>query len=102
MTYEDIISKVSASTGLPKKLVDRTYRAYWKAVREHIIALPLKEDLTDEEFLALQPNINIPSLGKLHVTLDRYHGMKKYFDMHYKNYKGNKYRKDNNAENYKN
>ena len=77
MTYNEIIGKVSESTGLPKKLVDRTYRAYWKAVREHIVSLPLKEELTDEQFLSLKPNINIPSIGKLHVTLDRYRKMKK-------------------------
>ena len=99
VTYMNIISSVSAATGLPKKLIDSTYRAYWKAIREYIISLPLKEDLTDEEFMKLRPNINLPSLGKLNVTLDRYHGMKKHFEMHYKNYKGNKYKKqDNNAE----
>lgn len=99
MTYEEIISRVSAENGLAKRLVDRTYKAYWKAIREHIKSLPLKEDLTDEEFMQLRPNINLPSLGKLNVTLDRYHGMKKHFEIHYKNYKGNKYKKqDNNAE----
>jgi hypothetical protein len=98
MTYDEIISKVSADTGLTTRLVDRTYRAYWKAIREHIKSLPLKEDLTDEEFMKLRPNINLPSLGKLNVTLDRYHGMKKYFEIHYKNYKGKKYKKDNNVE----
>lgn len=58
-------------------MVDRTYKAYWKMVREHISNLPLKEDLTDMQFQKLQPNVNIPSLGKLCVTLDRYKGVKK-------------------------
>ena len=103
MTYKEIISSVSSETGLPFRLVDRTYRAYWKAIRKYIKALPLKKDLTDEEFMQLRPNINLPSLGKLNVTLDRYHGMKKHFEIHYKNYKGNKYKKqDNNAEDNKN
>ena len=93
---------VSASTGLSQKIVDRIYRAYWKAVRTHIKALPLKDNLTDEQFMSLQPNVNIPSIGKLYVTLDRYHGMKKHFEMNYKNYKGKKYKQDNNAENNKN
>ena len=78
MTYEEVIRRVSQETGLDKKLVDKTYRAYWRAVKEHITSLPLKQDLTDEEFLKLQPNVNVPSIGKLHVTLDRYHRMKKY------------------------
>ena len=98
MTYNEIIAKVSKQTGLPHKIVDRTYKAYWKAIRQHITSLPLKEDLTDEEFQNLQPNVNPPSLGKLNVTLDRYHGMKKYFEIHYKNYKGHILKKDNNAE----
>lgn len=77
MTYDEIIRKVSEENNLPKNLVDRTYRAYWKAIREHITSLPLKEDLSDEEFLKLQPNVNIASIGKLNVTLDRYKRMKK-------------------------
>lgn len=101
MSYEEIISTVAAETGLSSRLVDRTYKAYWKIIREHIKSLPLKEDLTDEQFANLQPNINLPSLGKLNVTLDRYHGMKKHFEIHYKNYKGNKYKKKDNAENNK-
>lgn len=92
MTYEEIISKVSEDLGMPKQLVDKTYRAFWKAVRLYIQSLPLKEDLTDEEFLNFRPNVNIPSIGKLYVTLKRYQGMKKHFEMHYKNYKGNKYK----------
>ncbi len=79
MTYDEIVEKVSSDTGLPKKIVDRTYRAYWKAIREHISSLPLKEDLSDDEFNGLRPNINIPSIGKLCVTLDRYKKMKKMF-----------------------
>lgn len=77
MTLDEIISKVSESVDLPSSVVNKVYRAYWKAIREHITSLPLKEDLTDEEFMKLQPNVNIPSIGKLHVTLDRYHRMKK-------------------------
>lgn len=76
MTYKEIVAEISVRLNLPKGLVDKTYRAYWKAVREHIESLPLKEELTDEEFLKLQPNVNIPSIGKLYVTLERYKAMK--------------------------
>lgn len=76
MKYEEMVAKVAEDTGLSKHLVDRTYRAYWKTVRSYISSLPLKEDLTDEEFMKLRPNVNIPSLGKLNVTLDRYKRMK--------------------------
>lgn len=77
MTYDEIVVKVAKDLGLSKTLVDRTYKSYWKVIREHIKSLPLKENLTDEEFLKLQPNVNIPSIGKLYVTLDRYRNMKK-------------------------
>lgn len=77
MTYDEIIQKVSEELDLPKKFVDKIYRAFWRAVREHIESLPLKEDLTDEQFMELQPNVNIPSIGKLYVTLDRYRRLKK-------------------------
>lgn len=76
MEYEEIISKVSGELGISKTRVDKIYKSYWRAVREHITSLPLKENLTDEEFLKLQPNVNIPSLGKLYVTLDRYKYLK--------------------------
>ena len=69
MTYEEIVSRVADSMGLSKRLVDRTYKAYWRAVKEHITSLPLRQDLTEEEFLKLQASVNIPSIGKLYIPL---------------------------------
>lgn len=89
MTYDEIIKKVSEELGLPKGLVDRTYKAYWRAVREHITSLPLKEDLTDEEFMKLRPNVNIPSIGKFYILLDSYRTIRKNYDNNIK-LKGNK------------
>lgn len=77
MTLQDMAGQVADDTGLSKELVLKTYRAYWKAIRNHITSLPLKEDLTDEEFVELRPNVNIPSIGKLYVTLDRYRRIKR-------------------------
>ena len=90
MRYKEIISKVSDVTGLPKGFVDRTYRAYWKIVREHITSLPLKEDITDEEFLKIKPNVNIPSIGKLYVPLERYKTRRKDYK-EYQELKAKKY-----------
>ena len=84
MTYHEIITKVSEDTGLPKGFIDRTYRGYWRAIREYICSLPLKEDLTNEEFMQLRPNINIPSIGKLYVTLGRYRRMKNNYNEYLK------------------
>lgn len=77
MTYREIVAEVARETGCTQKFVDKVYKAYWQTVRTYIKSLPLKEDLTDEEFKKLRPNVNIPSLGKLNVTLDRYHRVKK-------------------------
>lgn len=76
MTYEEIVSRVSDTTGISKNLVDRTYKAYWRTIKEYLESLPLKQDLTEEEFLKLRPNVNIPSLGKLYVTLGVYKRVK--------------------------
>ena len=80
MLDKNILSEVSASTGVSSTLINKIYNAYWKAIRVHIEELPLKEDLTDEEFSVLQPNVNIPSIGKLYITLDRYKNLKKIFN----------------------
>lgn len=82
MTYDEIITEVARELGMSTSFVNKVYRAYWKAVREHICSLPLRSDLTDEQFLQLQPNVNIPSIGKLHVTLDRYKRMKKHHEIY--------------------
>jgi nucleoid DNA-binding protein len=76
MTYEEMISRVASSTGLSKALVNRTYKTYWRTVKEYIESLPLKQDLTEEEFKELKPNVNIPSLGKFYVTLGGYKRIK--------------------------
>lgn len=78
--YEKAVAEVAESLGLSKRLVDRAYRSYWKVVREHISSLPLKEDLTDEQFAQLQPNVNIPSIGKLYVTAEKYRWFKDKFE----------------------
>lgn len=72
MNYEEIILKVSRDLDLPKDFVDKVYKGYWKAIKEIIAALPLKNDITEEEFQKLRTNINIPSLGKLNCTYNRY------------------------------
>lgn len=77
MNYSDIIGKVSEELDLPIEVVDRTYKAFWVFIKSHIQALPLKEDLSEEEFSSLRTNFNIPSLGKLSCTYSRMLGVKK-------------------------
>lgn len=81
MNYPDIIDKVSKELNLPKEVVNKTYRAYWLSIKQHIQSLPLKENINEEDFAKLKTNINIPSLGKLCVTWDRLIGCKKRFEI---------------------
>lgn len=90
MTYKEIVAEISRRLNLPKELVDKTYKGYWRAVKEHIEALPLKEDMSEAEFINIQPNVNIPSLGKLNVTFERYKVMRQSFKRYNEEKKYNK------------
>lgn len=81
MSYPDIVGKVSRELNLPMEVVDKTYKAYWLFIKNHIQSLPLKENLNEEDFAKLRTNFNIPSLGKLCVTWDRLVGCKKRFEI---------------------
>lgn len=74
---KDIYLKVSEMLGIPENTVREAYISFWRFIRETISELPLKENLTEEQFRELRTNFNIPSLGKLVCTYDRYIGMKK-------------------------
>lgn len=80
MNYNDVINKVSQETGLPGKVVDKVFKAYWLFIRTSIQALPLKEALSEEEFSKLKTNFNIPSLGKLTCLHEDYLRQKKRYE----------------------
>lgn len=80
MRYNNIVDKVSKDLQLPYNIVDRTYKAFWLYIRNTIQELPLKEDLNEAEFSMLKPNFNIPSLGKLTCTYNRYKNIKNRFN----------------------
>lgn len=79
MIYQGAIQYVSTELGLPPEVVKKAYESHWKFIRETIQALPLKSDLNEQEFSKLRTNFNIPSLGKLACTYQRYIGMKKQY-----------------------
>lgn len=80
MNYSEIVNKVSGELGIPPDTIGKTYRAFWKYIRDSIEELPLKEINSKEEFDALRTNFNIPSLGKLTCTFDRYQRVKEKFE----------------------
>ena len=73
---QETISRLSRELGLSEETIVKTYKAYWQFVRQTITSLPLKENLTEEEFNKLQTNFNIPNLGKLACTYSRWLGVK--------------------------
>ena len=79
MNYPDIIGKVSQEMDIPLEVVDTAYKSYWKFIKQTIQSLPLKDDISEEEFAKLKTNFNVPSLGKLTCTYDRMIGVKKRF-----------------------
>lgn len=78
--HNNIIEKVSVELNLPKELVGNVYKAYWIFIRESIEELPFTSNLAQTDFTKLQTNINIPSLGKLNCTYNRYLGTKNRFN----------------------
>lgn len=94
MNYNKILEQVSKEQGIPIEVVKKAYESYWEFIKKTIQDLPLKEDITEEQFNELRTNFNIPSLGKLSCTYDRMIGVKKRFK-HLKKITQN----DNNKEN---
>lgn len=78
---KDIYLDVSRTLGISPDVIEKAYKAYWLYIKTTIQALPLKEALAEEEFSKLRTNFNIPSLGKLSCTLDKYKGTKKRFKL---------------------
>lgn len=81
MIYSEAIKQVSTELGLPPQVVKEAYESYWTYIRNNIKALPLKEDLSKEEFDKLRTNFNVPSIGKMSVTWERYLGKKKQWEL---------------------
>jgi hypothetical protein len=69
---KSLYKEVAEEMNIPVEVVEFAYKSYWKFIRETIQELPLKEDLSEEEFAKLKTNFNIVSLGKLACTYDRY------------------------------
>ena len=81
---KNLYKKVAEEMNIPVEVVEFAYKSYWKFIRKTIQELPLKEDLSEEEFAELKTNFNIVSLGKLSCTYDRY--LRKKEQLKYKNY----------------
>lgn len=78
---DNAIEQAAKSLGLDKEFVSSVYKGYWKTINEYISSLEFPKDCTEEEYNRLiRPNINIPSIGKLCVTYNRYKNVLKKFE----------------------
>lgn len=72
MNYREALDQVANKLNIPVEVVKEAYESYWRYIRCTISELPLKEDLSEDEFNKLRTNFNIPSIGKLACPYDRY------------------------------
>lgn len=72
LTMLNLYKQVAEEMNIPVEVVKEAYLSYWKFIRKTIQELPLKDDLSEEEFAKLRTNFNIVSLGKLSCDYDRY------------------------------
>ena len=70
-----VIKRVAKELNLPEDLIKNTYMSYWKIVKDSIQSIPLK-DINIDQIKEYKTSINIPSLGKLSCTLDKYKRIK--------------------------
>lgn len=76
MKISDAVRIAAEEIGIPYEVAQKAYSMSWKFILDKIESLPLKENLTEEQFEQLRPNFNIPEIGKLTVTYDRYKRIK--------------------------
>lgn len=82
---KDIYEKVAVEIGEDPKYVEDVYKAYWRCIKSLIEKLPLKDDISEEEFNKLTVNFNIASLGKLCILPTKFKYRKKHYDKYKKN-----------------
>lgn len=52
------------------QVVLTVYKAFWKHIKSSIESLPLKQDLSEEDFNSYKTNYNLPYIGKLYCNYD--------------------------------
>lgn len=81
MKLNDAIDKMSQELNIPKETVKTAYYYFWEFLKTNIESLPLKEEMTEEEFNTLKTSFNVPSLGKFYTTYE----LVRYLQDNYKN-----------------
>lgn len=68
--------KIADQLDIDEEVVKAAYLSFWEFVRSSVVQLSLKEELTEEEYKKLRTNFNVPSLGKLTCSYQRYKNVK--------------------------
>lgn len=76
MNYKEALDQVADKLSIPVEVVKEAYESYWRYIRSTASELPLKDDLSEDKFSELRVNFNIPSLGKIACSYDRYKAIK--------------------------
>ena len=72
MRAVDVCKKVSKELDIPEEVVKAAFNSYWEFIKKKIGELPLKTEMTEEEFSKYRTNFNLPSLGKFYCDYKRY------------------------------
>ena len=91
-SLNNIAKEVAERLGIPPQLVLNTYKAFCKHIKTSIESLPLKEDITEEEFKSYKTNYNLPYIGKLYCNYDDLEKAKK--TLKYKNNDRHQHKED--------
>lgn len=71
MMYKELYEKVAKELNLDSEVIKEVYLSQWQFIKNTIEALPLKGNLSEEEFNQLRTSFNLPSLGKMYTTFDK-------------------------------
>lgn len=78
----DIYRRLAYQLGRTPQEIENIYKAYWKCIKYHIERLPLKTDMTEEEFKKMKTSFSLKFLGKIACTYDKFKKVKKNLKRH--------------------
>lgn len=79
MRTDDAIRQVSKELNIPYEVCRKAYMSAWKFIYRNAETPVLSIDTPVEEFRRCRMNFNIPSLGKLNITEDKFNKINRKF-----------------------
>lgn len=72
MKATDVCKQVAEELNIPEEVVKAAFNSSWEFIKKKISEIPLKTEMTEEEFSNYKTNFNLPSLGKFYCNYKRY------------------------------